>query len=219
VWHGTSEHFSESECYPERMSESKVAELASYLYKLYLDDYYIVTWNGLKFDFSVLAEEGPKDWREYCMEMVLNHIDIGFNMVCEKGYMIKLDKAARGHGLSKMEGVAGALAPTMWKGSIEDQKRVLAYVRQDAIVTLELYHKIMETGEITWWPDPSHSTRWQPQMQWAVEGKAEGDVAPAIVRDRLYTVKEALEIPKPYIGWMKTPRSRESYYEWTKSNP
>ena len=54
----------------------------------------IVTFNGLSFDFNVLAEESGM-YKE-CAELALNHVDLMFIVVTLRGHFLGLDKAAKG---------------------------------------------------------------------------------------------------------------------------
>ncbi len=84
----------------------------------------IVTWNGLGFDFRLLALETGLVAR--CSELAWNSIDMMFQVVCANGYMLALDKALAGMGLqSKIHAVqmndgreapiSGREAPRLWQ--------------------------------------------------------------------------------------------------------
>ena len=90
--------------------------------------------------------------------------------------------------------MSGALAPEMWQKSIEDRKKVLEYVAQDAVVPLRLVEKIEETGYIEW---ISRSGRQQYCR-----------ISP------IMTVEEASKIPEPDTSWMTNPIPRSNFYTW-----
>ena len=74
-----------------------------------LQGFTIVTWNGLGFDFDVLAEESglPRE----CAETGLDHVDMMFHVLCKLGHPLGLDAAARGDeggGQSRGDGRRGS---------------------------------------------------------------------------------------------------------------
>lgn len=175
LWHGDAGLFGYDENYPnpDRMNPYEVSELAQYLLKMQESGYNIVTWNGLSFDFKVLAEEvEDEEWADEIQRMAINSIDPGFQMACEKGYMIGLNAAAEGLGVGgKTEGMHGDLAPLLWNGlngneteeqvngikslnvvpaTKEAQDLCLEYVGQDSQITLDIYLKLVEQGFMYW---------------------------------------------------------------------
>ena len=174
--------------------------------------YKILSWNGLGFDFPMIYEYTEQ--RQLCKALALAHYDLAFQMFCAKGFMIGLDTAARGMGLSgKLVGMSGDLAPPMWAGtddtelgerievqtdlvpgSIEAQELVLKYVQQDAVTTLEATRSALLYGGVDW---TSRSGRHQA---WPVR--------------QLLTVQECLALPEPDTSWMSDPRTRDEYAGW-----
>jgi len=181
-----------------RIDRSLAIKLVHSLLNRVENGFKIVTWNGLGFDFDVLAEES-KMWEE-CRFLGLEHIDIMFHILCIKGYPIKLDKAAKGMGLAgKIAGVTGDKAPELWqKGSYET---VLEYVAQDSRTTVEVASMINNYGYLDW-----TSNSGKPQNVYFPDG--------------LLTVREAMKLPLPDTSWMQDPMSREQFLDWTfhKSN-
>ena len=157
----------------------------------------IVTWNGLGFDFDVLAEESGM--HDQCKELALNHIDMMFHFLCIKGYPVGLDTVAKGLGFGgKMAGMSGALAPQLWASpNLNDRFRVLRYVHQDAVSTLEVYEKSTELNQVPWIAKSG-----RPNTLY--------------LNDGWKTVKECLELPFPDTSWMDKPLKREDFYSWTK---
>jgi hypothetical protein len=154
----------------------------------------IITWNGLGFDFDVLAEESGM--HEECAELALNHIDMAFHFLCVKGYMIGLNAAATGLGFGgKMAGMTGAKAPEMWASELlRDRLRVLRYVHQDVVSTLEVFEQSSDWQRIPWIsksgkPNVFNFREWLP-------------------------VRDCLNIPKPDNSWMDKPMEREDFYAW-----
>lgn len=173
------------------------------------NDWTIITVNGLGFDFDVLAEESQdtfftednERYHEACVELAMNHIDIGFQMFCERGFMIGLNAMAQALGLpGKTEGMSGDKAPTLWAQGQEE--KVLEYVEQDVITTLDVYEEIPKQRKVRWITKAGTPAKypWEPE-----------------IRDgRLLTVRECLELPLPDTSWMDEPWEREKFYGWTK---
>jgi len=158
--------------------------------------YTLVTWNGLSFDFDVLAEESGM--YEECKELALNHIDMMFQFFCIKGFPVGLDATAKGMGLGgKMAGMTGAAAPGLWASdNLNDRLKVLRYVHQDAVTALEVYEKTVELGLLSW-----------------ITKK--GKLSTTSLFGGWKTVKECLDLPTPDNSWMDTPLHREDFYNWT----
>jgi hypothetical protein len=156
--------------------------------------YTIITWNGLGFDFDVLAEESGM--LNECTELALNHIDMAFQFLCMKGYMIGLEAASMGLGFGgKMSGMSGVKAPQLWASSnLRDRLRVLRYVHQDVVTTLEVYEESSEIRRVPWTsksgkPNTLFIQEWLP-------------------------VKDCLKMPLPDTSWMDNPWKREEFYAW-----
>ena len=200
VWHGPREH---NGLLAAQMSAQQCRELTQYLAASQALGHTIVTFNGLGFDFDVLAEESQDlITRDSIVDLALSHIDIAFAMFCDKGFMVGLDTAARGMSLEgKMKGMSGALAPVMWGQGREEQEKVLEYVAQDVVTTLEVYESIVEHGFLRWISKRGNECYWDPVQ----------------VAGRLMTVSEALAMPEPKPqSWMKNPWKREKFCGWTQ---
>lgn len=200
LWHGER---LPSGLFSRSMLPHDVIPLIDYLAEQQEAGYTIVTWNGLGFDFDVLAEESQSPLATHqCRELALAHIDMAFAMLCEKGYMCGLNNAAKGMGLSgKTEGMSGALAPTLWAQGREEQEKVLEYVGQDARTTAQVYEAIIEKGGLTWVTRKGYLTKspWCPAT------------------GRILTVREANETPLPNTSWMDNPWPREKFLGWTET--
>ncbi len=156
------------------------------------EGYTLLTWNGLGFDFHILAEESGM--YEECKELALSHIDMMFHFFASKGFPLGLDAAARGMGLpGKPEGMDGAIAARMWANG--EYHRILDYVSWDAKNTLGLAQAV----------DNAHCLRWTAQS-----GRQN-----TWYSEKWLTVKEAMELPLPNTSWMSDPWSREKFYGWT----
>lgn len=183
--------------YAERMSTDDLARMVDYLRAAVQEGWQIVTWNGLGFDFNVLAEESGR-WVD-CAELAFNHIDMMFHLFCDKGYPLSLEKAAQGMGLpGKSPGMSGELAPVLWqKGEFQ---KVLNYVSQDARLTLSLALSGENTRHINWM-----SNRGNPQylsLPWG-----------------WLPVNRACRLPTPDTSWMDKPLKRSDFTQWLFSPP
>ena len=105
------------------MCQREAAKLVEYLANQVRHGYTIVTWNGLGFDFDILAEESGM--LDDCQRLARDHVDMMFHVVCQLGFGVSLDSAARGMGLSrKHEGLCGGRLPGY--GRKEGEKKSLS---------------------------------------------------------------------------------------------
>lgn len=179
--------------YAPRMTQDEVCELVAYLRGMVDDGYTILTWNGLSFDFDVLAEESGM--HAECAELAMNHIDMMYHIFCLRGHYLGLDKVAKGLGLpGKTEGMDGAKAPQMWADGRYDE--VLVYVAQDVRTTLAVAREAERIGDVQW-----------------VSASGRTNV---IDLDRWMPVNEALTLPHPDTSWMKNPVSRDKFTAWMR---
>ncbi len=112
------------------------------------DGFTILTWNGVGFDFDVLAEESGES--KLCRQLASEHVDMMFHILCRLGFGVSLDSAARGMGIEgKDRGLNSASAPVLWgKGMHED---VFKYVERDVRTTLASAGTIQLERESTVW--------------------------------------------------------------------
>lgn len=75
-WHGGANRKHPT----NRMRRHEVQGLVNYLEKEVECGYTIVTWNGLGFDFDILAEESGM--LEKCRRLANNHVDMMFHALC-----------------------------------------------------------------------------------------------------------------------------------------
>ena len=153
----------------------------------------IVTWNGLGFDFPILAEESGRIHEEV-KELALNHVDMMFQLYCDKGYPVSLRAATKGSGTAeKMEHMDGKKSLVMWADG--QREEVLRYCEQDAVATVDLARKTAERKWLQW---ISRSNRVQTLD---------------LPRGWL-TVRRTLELPLPDTSWMTDPIPREQFTGW-----
>lgn len=188
TWYGKG---SDGEFSPS-MSVVEIRELIKYLQDQAAEGYAILSWNGLGFDFDILAEESGM--MADCKELAMGHIDMMFHVFCLKGYAIGLDKAAKGMGLKgKPPGMTGEMAPRLW--SAGQYQEVLDYVKQDTKTLLELAHAIDLERQLRW-----NSNSGRPQYLPLPSG--------------WLTVREALKLPEPDTSWMSNPWPRAKFTRW-----
>ena len=207
---------------PDRMSPFEVRMMIDNLLEVESFGAQIVTWNGLGFDFLVLAIECQDEYyKGIVRDMALRHIDPFFNMFCDKGFGIGLQTAANALGVKgKLEGMHGSLAPLMWnasfpatdeetaemattgfeRGSIGAQELCIEYVVQDAKATYDVYMALMEIHNLHWITRAGKTSRypWRPRKLFG----------------RLLTCAEANETEEPKTDWMDEPRPRSEYIGW-----
>ena len=157
--------------------------------------YTLLTWNGLGFDFDVLAEES--DDPRLCGELALNHIDMMFQFFCRQGYPISLQTAAEGMNTQpKTEGLSGDLAPELWASG--QRQQVVDYCAQDTRATLDLALECDRQGRIGWTSRSGRSNNLFLPAGWL-------------------TVAQARRIPPPDTSWMTDPIPREQFTNWLPS--
>lgn len=188
LWHGLTD----DDCPAKRMSKPEAAELVEYLTAMAADGYAILTWNGLSFDFDILAEESGMT--DQCMRLAHGHVDMMFHVFCELGYPVGLDAAAKGMGLpGKPAGMSGILAPSMWAEG--KHKEVLEYVAQDVRTTLQL----------------AVGCQGKKRFHW-ITRKGQRKSLP--LHNGWLPVNSALKLPEPDNSWMSTPLSRKKFTAW-----
>lgn len=175
-----------------KMSQQRCRELVDYLVKMVADGYTIVTWNGLGFDFDVLAEEA--DAFDTCHALAKNHVDMMFHVFCDRGFPVGLDKAAEGMRIiGKPKDISGKNAPQLWASG--EHQKVLDYVCQDVHITLQ----VAQLGEA------------KSKFIWKTR---KGTMSDMLLRRGWLTVSDALKLPEPDTSWMSTPKPRTDFTGW-----
>ncbi len=178
-----------------QMSCSEVRALLDDLAAWVDEGYTLVTWNGLSFDFNILAEESGL--HEECARLALEHVDMMFQVVCQLGYPVALGKAAEGLGLpGKSAGMSGYQAPLLWaQGRHQD---VLEYNVQDSRLALAIAEQSERRGEFVWITRRGTKSRMPLEQGWLPS-------------------RQALELPLPDTSWMSDPPAREHFSAWFPS--
>jgi hypothetical protein len=177
------------------MNRGEVAAIVRALQGMVRDGgYTLVTWNGLSFDFPILAEESglvPE-----CKKLALNHVDMMFHLFCLKGHYLAMDAAAKGMGLpGKVPGMTGADVPRLWAQG--DQERVLVYLGQDVRTTADLAQAC----------DSSRAIFWTSQR---------GNRQSVDLPSGCLAVRHAVALPEPDTSWMTDPPKREEFIGWAR---
>jgi hypothetical protein len=176
----------------KRMHRQEAQGLVNYLEKQVGCGYTIVTWNGLNFDFDVLAEESGM--LERCRRLAINHIDMMFHALCRLGHGIGLDSAAKGMDLvGKAAGLTGGLVPQFWARG--RRQKVLEYVAHDVEIILELAEMCSARGFLRWVTQSGRGRKLLLPNGWL-------------------PVRLAKKMPKTGRSWMWPQWSRERFTAW-----
>jgi hypothetical protein len=188
VWHGKKARGKPA----PRMSRAEAARVVEELLKYEASGYTVLTWNGLGFDFDILAEESSAP--EECKKLALNHVDMMFHVHCDRGFPVQLDKAAQALGIpGKPPGMSGLLAPKLWA-----QKRyqyVLDYVAQDVRIALQVAVACEKRKRFEWITQRGSRKSFDLPHGWL-------------------SVQAALRLPSPDTSWMDNPIPRQSFTQW-----
>jgi hypothetical protein len=188
LWHGKTDAGSPA----PQMTAADVLELLQYLTGLAKDGFTVLSWNGLGFDFDILAEESAE--LAICMDCALGHVDMMFHIVCALGYPVALDKGAQGMGLpGKPAGMSGIKAPKMWAEG--RHKEVLDYVSQDVRMAMQIAQAAEQRRRFEW-----------------ITRKGTKSTMP--LPNGWLTVRGALELPEPDTSWMTKPLRRKDFMSW-----
>jgi hypothetical protein len=162
----------------------------------------IVTWNGLGFDFRLLALE--TGLVASCSELARNSIDMMFQVVCVNGYMLSLDRALAGMGLqSKIHTIrmndgreapiSGRDAPRLWQAG--EYRAVMEYCAGDVRQTLALARECERRSRLSWTSRRGKPARMNLEKGWL-------------------TVRQCLALPEPDTSWMSDPVTRNRFTSW-----
>jgi hypothetical protein len=190
TWHGR-----DGDRPSAQMSRDEAGAMVDDLVALVEDGYTLVTWNGLSFDFNVLAEESGG--LDACAGLAHDHVDMMFHAVCRLGHYVALAKAAEGFGLAgKSGGLSGHEAPALWAEGRYDE--VLQYNIQDARLCLDIAREAERRGELNWITGRGRIGRMPLERGWL-------------------SVKQARRLPLPDTSWMSDPPARDDALAWFPS--
>lgn len=158
------------------------------------DGHTIVTWNGVGFDFDILAEESGM--LEACKKLASDHVDMMIQVLCQMGYGVSLDSAAKGMNMSgKREGLNGAEIPRLWAEGKRGE--VLDYVAQDVRITLELAKACEECRRFRWVTHGGNRREMPIPRGWL-------------------SVNSAVKLSEPNTSWMSNQWSRTAFMAWMR---
>ena len=177
-----------------RCSARDTSQLLDFLGSQVADGFTILSWNGLGFDFDILAEESGR--HDLCRQLAVTHVDLMFHVFCEKGFAVGLDAAAKALcSRGKTKGMVAVLAPKMWAEGQTQQ--VLQYVADDCRLTLDVAKSAEMDGRFAW------ITKRGTESSFYLTG------------GRWLTVHEVLQLPEPDTSWMaEPPWKRSRFTEW-----
>ena len=188
LWHGKTKDGSPS----PRMTPADALGLVQHLLKMAEEGFTILTWNGLGFDFDILAEEAAS--AGICTQCALAHVDMMFHIVCSLGYPVALDKGAQGMGLpGKPAGMSGIKAPKLWAEG--RHKDVLDYVSQDVRMATQIAQTTEQRRRFEWITRKGTKSTLPLPKGWLI-------------------VSEALKLPEPDVSWMSNPIKRRDFTAW-----
>jgi hypothetical protein len=192
VWHGKQPNGDPT----PRMSRAETAKLVQELLKYVGEGYTVLTWNGLGFDFDILAEESAA--RDECKHLAQDHVDMMFHVFCDRGYPVALDKAAQALAIpGKPPGMSGLLAPQLWAQG--RYREVLEYVAQDVRIALQVAVKCEERRRFEWITRKGTRSSINLPQGWLI-------------------VREAVRLPEPDTSWMDRPIPRREFTQWLGSS-
>lgn len=175
-----------------QMAPSDVAAFVRHLSHAVTDGFVPLSWNGLAFDFDILAEESGLV--DECKTLARHHVDMMFHVVCEKGFPVALKNAASGLGVEgKLAGVEGIDAPSLWASGA--YQVVTDYVAQDVRATLAVALKAESQRSFAW------TTR-------------KGTISSMPLPQGWLSVQAAARLPLPDNSWMSNPPSRRDFLSW-----
>jgi len=175
-----------------RMTPGDLSELVDFMNAQVAAGYTILTWNGLGFDFDILAEESGR--LDDCRRLALDQVDMMFHVFCEKGFRVGLEAAAKGiRTPGKPPGMNAAMAPHLWAAGRTNE--VLDYVVHDCEITLKVADVNEREGYFVWITQRGSPSRFDLPRGWL-------------------TVRQALRLPQPDTSWMTSPEPRSKFTNW-----
>tara|TARA_Y100000385_G_C13003559_1_gene598354 strand:- start:114 stop:803 length:690 start_codon:yes stop_codon:yes gene_type:complete len=177
------------------------SDLILHLWKRYNEDKVrIVSWNGVKFDFYLLANQpGTNDIeKEYCKFLAKKHTDIAFAFLAERGYMISLSSAiGRPHELDPKD------IPALWAcGAPETKSLVYNYLEDQSDTILNILHNIENNKRLNYINSKGNKQEWKPVMH----------------KDKLLSVRNAMMLDEPDTSYMpddlKNTFKRDKFITW-----
>ena len=174
------------------MSQADLKRLVEYLQNAQQAGWNILSWNGLGFDFEVLAAKSG-NWSA-CADLAKDHTDLMFHIFCVKGYPVSLDTVAHGSGLpGKLDGMTGDQTRLYWQQKQYD--RAIQDLTQDVLTILLVAKMGQHRSKLSW-------------------SSSKGQKQEILLRDGWKKVSQAWSLPFPDTSWMKQPILRTGFYRW-----
>jgi hypothetical protein len=178
------------------MTVGEAKELVDYLSQHVALGYTIVTWNGIGFDFDILGEESGM--HDKCNVLALGHVDMMFHVLCQLGFGVSLNAAARGMRLTKKcEKRRGSLVPKHWADG--DYEKVFNHVAQDVRLTLELATTCDQCSYFRWITRCGTGRMMRLPNGWQL-------------------VRDVQKLPEPFQSQPRRQWSRNSLTAWMRSS-
>ncbi len=186
--------FSESESGTPapQMTQQDVAAFVSHLTDAVADGIVPLSWNGLAFDFDIIAEESRL--ADECRSLARNHVDMMFSYRVRERVSRCSENAASGLGVEgKLSGVEAIDAPGLWASGQFDV--VTDYVAQDVRATLAVALESERRRSFAWRTRKGTNSSMPLSRGWL-------------------TVADASQLPLPDTSWMSDPPSRCEFMSW-----
>lgn len=129
-----------------RLTHTEAVALLEALEEYTRSGYHIVTWNGIGFDFHVLAVETGLYAR--CAQLAMEHVDLMFLFLCLEGHPLSLAAAAEACGTAKSPNLAGIEVPAYWESG--RYAEVLEYLAQDVQATGHVASHLLQHRGFVW---------------------------------------------------------------------
>ena len=129
------------------MSDETATELAEYLIAAHERNLPVVSFNGAKFDFAILAQRLAPCVLSRLKEVTKAHIDIMFHFACTHGYYASMDSFAKGCGLQPKTWNGKDAAEAWTNNNDGDRQKVVDYCAEDVRCLSDLYTYIKANGE------------------------------------------------------------------------
>ena len=188
LWHGKTNDGAPA----PRMTRDDAAGLLQYLCKMAQDGFTILTWNGLGFDFDILAEEAAA--AESCQACALCPCGYDVSHRLFPGLSGGTRQRCTRDGVARQAGRHDRLAGPQALGA-GHHKDVLDYVSQDVRMAMQ----IAEAAEC------------RRRFEWITR---KGTKSKMPLPKGWLTVSEALTLPEPDTSWMSNPLKCRDFTGW-----
>jgi hypothetical protein len=199
------------------MSPEAIARLIDYMWSEHLQGFVPLSWNGLGFDFRVLAlhtalfqtEAERCVYGERVRLLALRGADPMFAFFMHRGFPIKLSKCAQGFHTPLNKSGDGVDAIDAWmQGTEATRVGVLNYCECDVGVLVMVASCIDGRGTVVW------TTKSDRTMDWKMERGRRGG-GPRPPPDPFESCANLVVLPQPDNTWMDVPIKMSQFFDWT----